>query len=311
MKSKKGAWIGFVLHPLFETMVAVMILITMLSYIHGVGEKTTFEKRFLATDLALIQDAIPAMPQPGNLFLIYIPQVGENFSINYLYNFSRNSVSALAKIDDPSPGLFYFTPDPGISTEESFLSFSDKKVIPVFVKQGKNLLVRNLNERNYDYYREYLTCSDEKLAGGVSVVSAHASNAEAEQVIARMASGMLGPKQGNNLLAIKLSNSSPGELIIKAFVNGDNVPEILGQSQRLGCEVVNALITEFGRMGFEVTGAAVIPVNPDQTSADDSVISKGTAGVLLEISASDQSLFVDPSHQMMIATAIMRGVSNA
>lgn len=311
MKSKKGTWVGFVLHPLFETLVAVMILITMLWYIHGIGEKTTFEKRFLATDLALIEDAIPAMPQPGNLFMIYLPQVGENFSINYLYNFSRNSVSALARMDDPNPGLFYFTPDPNIIGEESFLSFSDKKVIPVFIKQGKNLLVRNLNERNYDYYREYLTCGDERLVGGVSVVPAYSSNAEREEAIARLASGMIGPKQGNNLLAIKLSAAAPGELIIKAFVNGENPPLVLGQSQRLACEIVNALMIELGRIGFEVTGAAVIPINPDQTLADDSIISKGTVGVLLEISASDQGLFADQSRQMMIAAAIMRGVSSA
>lgn len=315
MRAKRGSWVGFVMHPTFETLMAITVMVVMLWFIHGLGEKTAFEKRFLATDLALLIDTIPAMPQPGNLWLLYVPQKNVKFDVKYGFTFSQGKVEVVTKKDDGSPGAFSFTPDPGMPVEDATFAYTNAMIVPLFLKQGKRVSIKNLNQRPYSYSREFLTCDGPAFRGALTVSPVHVSGAEAaaEQSIAEKTQGLLGQQSGGAaVLAIKLASAPTDAALIKAYVNAENTPALLAQSQRLGCEIADAVLLQLDKQGIAVAGVAVVPINPDQTASDeDRVLANGKVGVLLEIEAKQQGLREDITQQRGLAFAIKDGVDHA
>ncbi|MEM4239670.1 MAG: hypothetical protein QXM31_00925 [Candidatus Woesearchaeota archaeon] len=309
--SKKGAWTGFVLHPAFETFVAVCVLISLMWFIHGLDEQTSFEKRFLATDLALLIDTIPAMPQPGSAHIIYTPPLIPKFRTNYTFRFNKTSVSVLSGPQDRSPGMFYITPDPSVSIQEAELSFRDVLVVPDFYKEGSTIYVYDRNKKPDTYVRNVLACGTAGIAGKPVAQPAHASGPEmqAEQNIASVLKGQI--FEGSEVLVVlRIGSTAPDATYIKAYVNGENPPELLRQSQRIACEVSNSLLRHWEGQNIGVIGAAVIPINPEHTaSRDDDALSKGKVGILLEFGTLQLLDSVDK--QEAVALRIAQGVKNA
>lgn len=311
--SKRGSWVGAVLHPAFEVFIAIVVLVVMLQFIHGLGEKTQFEKRFLATDLALLMDAIPAMPQPGNLYTIYVPQRHVKFNTSYSFNFTKNAV-AVGIEKDTSPFVFHFTPEPGMPVREQDFAYQGAMIVPVIHKLGKEIIVDDANKATVRYLPEILSCDGPRFAGTFDVKPVHAAGPElpAEQALAQVVQGQVGGGVEGSLM-VKIGSTPADAVFIKAYVHGENAAPLLAQSQRVGCEIANAVLALWEKQGIEVKGIAVIPINPTHTATkDDDVLEKGKVGVLLELGTLQRKgLFDDLAQQRAAGLAIVDGVQHA
>lgn len=303
MHSKKGSFVGFILHPVFETVVGILVLIVLMTYISGLASKTGFEKRFLATDIALLMDTIPAMPQQGNLFLLYHPQRAPEFGVSYGFSFFSSRIEVNTGKTDLKPETAYFTPDPTISLKETVIPASDVMAFPEFFKQGNALLIDDVNSSRVQYIPEVLTCSGPKTTKRFSL----SGTTPEAQAVATSAQTILG--QGTEgTLVVRIRNATT--TMVKAYVLGYNDLQLLSQSQRIGCEIVNALTTTLEKQGIDVVGAAVIPINPLQTSTtEDDILMQGNIGVLIEIDL--PVIPTDLEQQRKLGFALAQGVSNA
>jgi hypothetical protein len=292
MRSKKASWVGFVLHPTFETAIALgFVLLYLLWFIHGIGERATFEKKFISNDLPLLVDSILAMPQKGNLYAFYFPQKTAEFSTNYSFKFTKNTVTISVGENDLKAVSGYYTSDPEISIEEKDLKHTDAMVVPVFVKQGSKISIDNLNRRTFVYNRNIISCNDEPFTGRLQL----AGNNTVEQLL--LGQPWAEKSGGDGVLAVVLSQGE--KTIVRAYVNAESG----AKSQRIACEAANAVVREMAGVEFE--GSAVIPVNPKHTARTDDDFLQGT-GVLIEIQSPSPI-----AEQSALATAIATGVKNA
>jgi hypothetical protein len=315
MFSKKGAWVGFVLHPVFETLIAIIVLVALMYQINGLDEKASFEKRFISTDLALLLDTIPAMPQHGNLIVFYNPQRNDKFGIKYGFKFEKNAVSVATKANDLQPGVYYTIPDPAISLQEAEFPYSGNVIYPVITKEGKKIIVDDINKKSWSYSKNVLACGGTRVSGSIIASPAHQTGPEkqAEENIASYLKGATSGSGNEIPVALRIGSSPPDRIMIKAYINGEKDRPQQDESQRLACEMVNALLLYWGQKGVEVAGAAVVPVNPEHTAAkDDDMLVKGKTGVLLDFGTMQVSGLVDfLDAQIGVASELARGVANA
>ncbi len=302
MLSKKANWVGFILHPTFETAIALaVVLLYLLWYINGIGQATGFEKKFLATDIPLAIDSILAMPQDGNLYAMYLPQRSSKFQTNYSYIFTKNSVKVTLGDKDARAVTGYYTSDPSISIQEKTFVYKDRMIFPVFIKQGNNILIDNQNAREIDYNRNIIACNGPNTAPKLAV----SGEGEAAQIAQRVKGfDWAVDSGGQGSFGIILSQGE--KTIIKAYVDANQQPDSLAKSERIACEAANSVALALDKAGIDVSGVAVIPINPKQTSRkeDDSLAG---FGVLLELQTPENLA----DKQQSIALAIGDGVKNA
>ncbi len=306
--NKRASFVGFVLSPMFATIIALaVVLVYLLWFVGGVGESTTFEKRFLSTDLALLLDTLPAMPQPGNLLVFYNPQRSTKFKTDYTFRFSKNTVEVTAGDGDTRPGIAYYTSDPAMRVDETTLAHTTGMIVPAFVKQGRTIAITDLNKRDYDYHRALLACTDDDYRRPLTAVASHSSGAAApiEQFIAQAFSGMqAGAAQST--ISIRIADTPSEKTVIKAFVSSTDTPA----TRRLACELANQIIKTLAKNDLEIAGAAVVPVNPAHTATDADTLLAQPGNVLLEIHVAPEQLAAQ-DRQRAIAAALHDGVKHA
>lgn len=306
--NKRGGFVGFVLSPMFATIIALaVVLLYLLWFVGGVGESTTFEKRFLSTDLALLIDTLPAMPQPGNLLAFYNPQRSTKFKTDYMFRFSKNTVEVLTIAGDTRPGTAYYTSDPVMRVDEATLTHATGMIVPAFVKQGSTIAITDLNKRDYDYHRALLACGNDDYRRPLTAIASHSAGSAApiEQFIAQAFSGMqAGTPQST--IAIRIADTPAEKPIVKAFVASTDTPA----TRRLACELANQIIKTLAKNDIDVAGAAVVPVNPAHTATDADTLLAQPGNVLLELHVTSEQL-APQDRQRAIAAALHDGVKHA
>jgi len=121
---------------LIDIIILLMVLSFIFSYIGEVGEQTSFQKRFLANDLALMVDTLYA--SPGNIYINY-PQntlwFGVSFTTNQVEVFEKEKDSPNLKetayfLEDKNVDFVYesFIPKERYKEKKSFF----KKYFPIF-----------------------------------------------------------------------------------------------------------------------------------------------------------------------------------
>ena len=119
---------------MIDLLLAIVIFLILASYVDRASEETTFEKNFLARDIALLIDALYA--SPGNVNLEY-PQ--DTFW--FTFEFNKNQVQVYDVTEIPTPTLIDRAVYPYI--EDSNLEFSYKIITPENkAKKSKSILVR-------------------------------------------------------------------------------------------------------------------------------------------------------------------------
>lgn len=159
VKSKKGD-VEFTLISVFITVVVLgFILLSFLSKINAMGAALTYEKKFLATDMAVSIDKLHGIP--SNAYLLY-SDLGK-FNLSYSLGPSIIEVytgSDIAK--DASKGFFYFIEDgpKGIFLRHKELKPANSTIRSIFIsKQGNDILFDSpqLNPK-FKTNLNYLSC---------------------------------------------------------------------------------------------------------------------------------------------------------
>jgi hypothetical protein len=308
LRSKRAATEEFVLGQVFIVFIAVTVMIALLWHVHNVGEKPVFEKRYVKADLPLFLDSIAAVPQTeSNLFAVYFPKHSPDSLTNFGIKIQANGVVEVStEKDDRQPGIGYFTPDPSLAMEDRVFPYTGEPVNLIFLKQGSRLYVDNVFD-NRQYIREMRSCTGPRFSG--SLKAAALPGSPAVQALAQAVQGATAARQGaSGIISVTTGNSE--DVLIKAYVNGENPFALLMQSQRVGCVLANSVLEYWEKQGVDVKGVAVVPINPLHTAsiADDS-LAKGAVGVLLEIGTSRRpELFAD---QPGLVRALVEGVRDA
>jgi len=322
MRSKKASWVGAVLHPAFEVFMAIAVGLALLYFIHSLGDKTDFEKRFIATDLALLLDAIPAMPQPGALYLFYHPQRSDKWDVKYGFNFGKNKVEVTAKKDDSNPGFFFFTPDPRLRIDQAVFPFADSVIAPLFIKQGTRIAIEDINKRKFKYNPNALVCTGARFNQRLDVWPGHEpaepGGMDEEYIASALqGTGVVEPASliidpAKPKLVLYLEDVPADDMAIKAFVHGSSDPAVLAASQRVACEIVNSLLDVFYEKDIPVIGAAVVPFDPVHTAGEsDDYLTAAKGGVVLRFGSLKRPEFTSPDFQQQAALAIKGGIENA
>ncbi len=302
MFSKKASWVGLVLHPLFETAIALgIVLLYLLWFIHGIGETATYEKRFLSTDIPLLMDSILAMPQKGNLYALYNPQRSTDFSTNYSFSFLKNQVIIMAGPADKKQVTGYYTSKPGIYVQEKQFIAKDAMIVPLFILQGNDLLIDNANKRELTYNRNIMPCSGPRFPGTLSI--------QGENAAAQLLLGQRWAVKSGGSGAFSMQIKQGQETVVKAYFNAEQPADQLAQSRRIACEVANAAVRGLDKIGIDVAGSAFIPINPKHTGSTDDDFLQGL-GVLLEIDTPEKLDNVQ-TQVTPLALAVGEGVQNA
>lgn len=162
LSSKRGNIIDFIMSPLFATIFASIVLVSLMLMIRGIKDDVIYEKRFLATDLALFADSVLSVRD--NVDIIFYPERrdndGKGFDGNISFGFKKNAVEVLDSSDDQNKGLAYFAPRKNIVMPETEFKF-DKKVlvVPRISKTGNSIVLQDANKDPVPVNIHKIACS--------------------------------------------------------------------------------------------------------------------------------------------------------
>lgn len=306
------------LPQLFATILAVFALAMMLMYIRNLGSRPSYEMDFMSRDLALFLDAVPAVPQQNaNFYAIYIQPNG--FLNNYSFHFYQNKVEVSKK----EAKTAFFTPMPGLAVSEKDMPYDTERIVVRIFKHGSKVLFDDGRKPSITYNPNLLSCAGAPYTKKFNVIAVHdptqgqAGAVENNIRSALEGMGLVNPPGISTdpsvpRLTLLLDDAPKDNIVVKAYVNGNSKPDELEQETRAACELVNSVLKVLSSKNIEVSGAAVVPVDPAQTasSADDSLVAD-RGDILLEFGTTQLSEFIIPEFQIDFAKALQEGLAHA
>lgn len=345
--SKRGAVADLLIHPVFVIFVAFSVLLYLLWFAHGIGSAQTFEKKFLATDIALTIDSLLAAKD--NIILYYLPQ-GKDFTPKFNYSFDKNQVIIFeGKTIEKNAGRYYFTSDPSITMKKTSLMFKEPFVLPRFALLGNELLIDDSHDPKNKLNMFLLECPSKKLSfKKVTLDPGHGYSADLRQgsigfssddrreyVLTRELAGMAKSldtvevlsdltRDGDFALSINDRKSRARDVLISihlgSYVTNDNFVKAYinynsnkrDESLKLACELVNQISSTLIENNIKITGIAVIPIIPEQKSDEQwSILVEDKPAVLLEIGNIKIKDNFEIKGKKAIASGIIEGIKNA
>jgi N-acetylmuramoyl-L-alanine amidase len=345
--SKKGAVVDIIMHPTFVTFVAVLVLFYLLWFIYGLGSDFTFEKKFLATDMALTFDSLFAAKD--NVVLYYLPQ-RTDFVPRFNYSFEKNKITVFSSSRAESgAGVYYFISDPEIDFEPTTLVFSPPFVLPRFSLLGNtfkiddahaadkkpiNLHLLSCQGQRYDYGSILLDPahgidankgSEGLVAGGlkehiltreIGVFARTFDITEPKLVsdLTRDADFALSVDDRKSMIkdsviSINIGSAPALDNFVKAYIYYNPKKQ---ESLKLACELVNAVSSALTNNGITITGTSIVPVIPEHESDEQlQILVEDKPGVVLEIGNINVPDTFSIENKKVIAAGILEGIKNA
>ncbi len=341
--SKRGQAVDILMHPGFVIFVAVLLLFYLLWFVHGIGSDASFEKKFLATDMALTIDSLLA--SRDNAVLYYLPQA-KDYVPKFTYDFSKNIVAVFESAkNEKSAGIYYFTSDPSVSFTPAVLKQTLPFILPKFSKIGNvlniddgnlakksNIYALSCPKKKFDYGKMTFDPShgfDAKLGKGDTGFSAGSLN---EFEIAREIGSMVkvldtGKRIGvftrdsdidlslderrrmvaDSVISLHIGSVKSSDVFVKAYVNYHS--KKMDESLKLACELVNAVSSALLESKIRVSGAAVVPVILSHEPEQFSILLEDRPAVLLEVGNINSNMF-SPDAKKAVASGILEGIKN-
>jgi len=281
LRSKKGTVLEIIMTPTFTTAVVLgIVLIGMLTRINAFGETKTFEKKFIATDLALVIDTLQA--SRGNAFVIFMQEF--NFSIDI----SKNTVLVFegAKDKDKTGGIYYFVEEANLSTNYKTFEPKDRAITSIILSKQGNEIAIGSRQTNPDFTPnlEAISCQKPQnlaMLNTIAIDYEHNQEADSAKEIAADIKGGLSSqiatlveaqtvaerekqaKDKEGIVSITLNRNANAQLeTIKAYINENSQKK--QESIFLACKILNSLSTK-----FRLAGASIVPVDLLHIAADD------------------------------------------
>lgn len=343
--SKRGEALDLLMHPAFVIFIAVFLLVYLLWFIHGIGSDASYEKKFLATDLALTVDSLLA--SRDNVVLYYLPQAKE-YAPKFSYDFSKNIVTVFeSSKNENDAGVYYFTSDPSVSFAPVSLKPSLPFILPKFSKVGRTLFVSDGNRKGSGANVYALPCSEKRYDyGSITFDPAHGFDAELGEGDTGFVAGGLKEFEltreigsivkvldtsghieaftrdsdivlpvssrknsiGNSLISLHIGSVKSGDTFVKAYVNYDS--KKMDESLKLACELANSVSSSLLESNVKVSGVAVVPVVLSHEDEQFSILIEDRPAVLLEVGNINVNKFSQDSKKA-IAAGILGGIKNA
>jgi N-acetylmuramoyl-L-alanine amidase len=346
-KSKRGEVADLLMHPVFVIFVAFSVLLYLLWFAHGVGSAQTFEKKFLATDLALTIDSLLAAKD--NVILYYLPQ-GKEFTPKFNYSFDKNQVIIFeGKQIESNAGRYYFTSDPAISMKKTSLMFKEPFVLPRFALLGNELLIDDAHDPKKRLNMYLLSCPSKKLSfKKVTLDPGHGYTADLRQgsigfssgnrkeyILTREIAGMAQSldtvevlseltrdgdfalsindrksRARDVLISIHIGSYNTNDNFIKAYINYNSNKR--DESLKLACELINQISSNLIENNIKITGTAIIPIIPEKKSDEQlNILVEDKPAVLLELGNIRRLNIFEHKNKIAIASGIIDGIKNA
>jgi len=131
LNSKRGEIVEVVLMPAMIMLLAFAVFLVMFNWVGKIGETTTFQKEFLAKDIALLIDSLYTVPGQA---VVYYSKKTFNFTIEI----SENKVEVYENKSDFFKKSFYFTEDPSIPIDYKVIGPSEEPL--VFSKRERKMV---------------------------------------------------------------------------------------------------------------------------------------------------------------------------
>lgn len=335
------------MHPAFVICVAVFVLLYLVWFVYGLGTTYTFEKKFLATDIALTIDSLLAAR--NNVVLYYLPQRAD-FVPRFNYSFQRNEVVIFeGSMSEKNAGRYFFTSDPSVSMEDVSLKFSEPFVLPRFALLGNDLLIDDAHNPKYSFNLYLLPRPSAKIdAAEITLDPGHGYSSDLrhgsigftnkdlkEYILTREIAGMtksLDTKKilgeltrdadfalsiedrksriRNAVISIHAGSYSSNDNFVRAYINYDS--DKREESLRLACELVNSVSSALIKNNVKLTGISVVPVIPGQKSDEQfGILVKDRPAVILEVGNINVAGLFESKNKKAIASGILEGVGNA
>ncbi len=161
MKYKKAALTNLIFLPIFHVILALVVVMSSLLWsISSSVNDMSFEKGFLATDIALSVDLMIFLP--GNLDILYSPYK-PGFNNIFDFDFLKSNVEVFNVVNDPKKGIYYYSIPENIKFHEKKLSFNDSDVTIRLSKIGNDFFVSDIDKEMIDFNINRISCPDIKL----------------------------------------------------------------------------------------------------------------------------------------------------
>lgn len=238
LANKKGEAEEMVMPPMFEIIAAVAIVgLIFLGAIYKIGNSTEYEKKFHATDIALLIDSVYAVRQDVN------------FAVNYPLPVQFGADIGEKKVnvydDKKEEGeVFWFNEDKAYDKIQGDFSTGRKKKEIRFFRNGNTIGVTE-PDRSFSPAMPY--CEDVKIKGEI-----HEFINKNIQQLGEKATELT---SGDITVKARLKEGKP-----KVIIYTNRNPE----SSQIACRIAQKL---FGKLEFE--GYATIPLNPKMLADED------------------------------------------
>jgi N-acetylmuramoyl-L-alanine amidase len=345
--SKRGEVADLLMHPAFVIFMAFSVLLYLLWFAHGIGTEQTFEKKFLATDMALTIDSLLAAKD--NVILYYLPQ-GEDFESKFNYSFDKNQVIVFEdKNIEKNAGRYYFTSDPSITMKKTSLIFKEPFILPRFALLGNELFINDAHDPKQKLNMYLLECPSKKLGfNKVTLDPGHGYTAESRQgntgfssedrkeyILTREIAGITKrldtvdilsdltrdgdfalsindrkSRVKDAVISIHIGSYSTRDNFIKAYINYDSNKR--DESLKLACELVNQISSNLIENNIKITGIAVIPIIPEKKQDEQwNILVEDKPAVFLELGNIKIKDNFEVKSRKAIASGIIGGIKNA
>ena len=300
---KRG--LNFLIMELFQLSAAMLVMVIELSTIGGIGKGLTITKDFYARDIALMVDLMYASPSnlnylyaiksaEGELFNInsskfFVEVSGKNYPRAESYEFYANSGMQMLSMNVKEfAGFLRFSKEgpmlsassegkgnsaaincPSIKT--SLSGWKGTKVAIDAAHGGDDRGFINSKEENF--YEAERTRTIAMTLGNTPYLTNHVFTRET----GGMADGERLEKAREGGIAISIhagSSADINENFVKAYFNGGSDKEIREKSAKLGCMIINSILSNEKIKG--INGASIVPSYLP-------VIPKDRVGVMLEL----------------------------
>lgn len=332
LKNKKGGIVEFILTPAFTTtLVLGLVLLYLLWFVNGISTKTTFERQYLARDLALLIDA--ALSVPGNLNIVYEPV--KDFKSDFTFEVTREQVIVSDEGSNSYPYSLRKNTKlksspvkiPRIVKTGSELVISEEKVFPqklpcyekhspinhVIIDAGHfNNPKSEFNDPGYEYNNIVEADLTFELGRAIKSFAKDLiveTTRHLERATEGKQAGLDAPisveeridkiKNSKAHSVISLHFNNDEKFYLKAFVH----PKNYEHNYIIACNLLNKISESIGQ---KIDGLAIIPLDPSHMGDKNYLVLNEKDSVLLEIGTVKNPL--TDKELLNVAKAIIQGL---
>ncbi|HLD42653.1 MAG TPA: N-acetylmuramoyl-L-alanine amidase [Candidatus Nanoarchaeia archaeon] len=315
---KKGNALELVIPPIFQILLPILlVMLPLLAYTNSLSDNKTFEKEFLANDIALTITSLASLNADAELS--YLPEPGFTAIIqenNVRVVRGRDPLASTAAFSAPShihvlpaevslnePVFFIKHGDSiELTKERKALSGLACSFDPAYEPEGKSILIDPGHGGSDQGFSANGIIESEAVTALAQLIPGEKTRETNRDL--SLEERLQKAEHADTTLSLHLGQASPSSSPIKVFFSTASSPQTKDLACRLASRLEDALPN---------TGAAILPVIPQDLDPNDpkKILLDGKTAVLIELGNVNNADFVSEFNQQKgeIANAMVSGLS--